>query len=63
MQAIGRQPQRAPDGAPARCERHRRERATLYRPVQQHATSAIAHTESGAGAERPRFIRPAPSRR
>ena len=32
MQAIGRQPQRAPDGAPVHYERHRPEQTTLYRP-------------------------------
>ena len=57
MQAIGRQPQRAPDGAPVHYERHRPEQTTLYRLVQQHAASFIAHTEAGTGAELPRFIK------
>ena len=57
MQAIGRQPQRAPDGAPVRYERHRPEQTTLYRLVQQHAASFIAHTEASTGSELPRFIK------
>ena len=57
MQAIGRQPQRAPDGAPVHYERHRPEQTTLYRLVQQHAASFIAHTEASTGAELPRFIK------
>ena len=50
MQAIGRQPQRAPDGAALHYERHRPEQTTLYRLVQQHAASFIAHTEASTGA-------------
>jgi len=57
VQAIGRQPQRAPDGAALRYERHRPEQTTLYRLVQQHAASFIAHTEASTGAELPRFIK------
>ncbi len=57
MQAIGRQPQRAPDGAALHYERHRPEQTTLYRLVQQHAASFIAHTEASTGAELPRFIK------
>lgn len=57
MQAIGRQRQRAPDGAPLHDERHRPEQATLCRLVQQHAAGFIAHTEASTGAERPRFIK------
>ena len=56
MPAIGRQPQRAPDGAPVHCERHRPEQTTLYHLVQQHAASFIAHAEASTGAELPRFI-------
>jgi len=37
VQAIGRQPQRAPDGAPLHYERHRPEQTTLYRLLQRHA--------------------------
>jgi hypothetical protein len=48
---------RAPDGAPIHYERHRPEQTTLYRLVQQHATSFIAHTEANTGAELPRFIK------
>ena len=57
MQAVGRQPQRAPDGAPLHYERHRPEQTTLYRLVQQHAASFIAHTEASTGSELPRFIK------
>ena len=57
MQAIGPQPQRAPDGAPLHYERHRPEQTTLYRLVQQHAASFFAHTEVSTGAELPRFIK------
>lgn len=57
MQAIGRQPQRAPDGAPLHYERHRPEQTTLYRLAQQHAVSFIAHTEASTGCELPRFIK------
>ena len=59
MQAIGRQPQRAPDGSPLyyEHERHRPEQTTLYRLVQQRAASFIAHTEASTGEELPRFIK------
>jgi len=57
VQAIARQPQRAPDGASVHYERHRPEQTTLYRLVQQHAASFIAHTEASTGAELPRFIK------
>jgi len=57
VQAIGRQPQRAPDGAPLHHERHRPEQTTLYRLVQQLAVSFIAHTEASTGSELPRFIK------
>ena len=54
MQAVGRPPQRAPDGAPLHYERHRPEQTTLYRIVQQHAAGFIAHAEASTGAELPR---------
>lgn len=54
---IGRQPQRAPDGAPVRYERHRPKQTTLYRLVQEHAVSFIAHTEASTGSELPQFIK------
>ena len=57
MQAMGRQPQRAPDGAPVHCERHRPEQTTLYRLVQQHAATFIAQTEAAAGADLPQFVK------
>ena len=57
MQAIGRQPQRAPDGAPVHYERHRPEQTTLYRLVQQHAATFIAETEAAASADLPQFVK------
>jgi hypothetical protein len=57
VQAIGRQPQRALDGAPVHYERHRPEQTTLYRLVLQHAASFIAQTEASTGAELPLFIK------
>ncbi len=57
MQAIGRQPQRAPDGITVHDERHRPEQTTLYRLVQQDAVSFIAYIEASTGAELPRFIK------
>jgi hypothetical protein len=57
VQAIGRQPQRAPDGAPLHYERRRPEQSTLYRLVQQLAASFIAHTEASTGSELTRFIK------
>ena len=42
---------------PAHYERHRPEPATLYRLVQHHAASFIAHTDASTGAELPRFIK------
>ncbi len=38
-------------------ERHRPEQTTLYRIVQQHAASFIAHTEASTGSELPGFIK------
>ncbi|MDP3614068.1 MAG: hypothetical protein Q8R98_19680 [Rubrivivax sp.] len=60
MQATGRQPcagQRAPDGAPVHCERHRPEETTLYRLVQQHAATFFAQAEDAAGADLPQFVK------
>ena len=57
MQAIGRQPQRAPDGATVYHKPHRPEQTTLYQLVRQHAASFIAHTEASTGAELPRLIK------
>jgi len=57
VHANGRQPQRAPDRAPLRYERHRPEQTALYRLMQQHAASFIAHTEASTGSELPRFIK------
>ena len=57
MQAVGRPPQRAPDGARLHYERHRPELTTLYRLVRQHAASFIAHTDASTGSELPRFTK------
>ena len=57
MQATVQQPQRAPAGAPVHGGRHRPEQTTLYRLVQQHAASFIAHTEASTGDRLPRFIK------
>jgi hypothetical protein len=57
VQAVGAQPQRAPDSAPLHYERHRPEQTTLYRLVQQHAANFIAQTEASTGSELPRFIK------
>ena len=57
MQTIGRQPQRAPAGAPVHCELHRPERATLHRLVQQHAATFIAETAWATGADPPQFVK------
>ena len=57
MQATVQQPQRAPDGAPVHCERHRPEQTTLYRLVQQHAATFIAQAEDAAGADLPQFVK------
>jgi hypothetical protein len=56
VQAIGRQPQRAPDGASVHHERHRPEQTTLYRLVQQHAATFFAQAEDAAGADLPLFV-------
>ena len=57
MQAIGRQPQLASDGAPVHYERHRPEQTTLYRLVQQHAATFFEQAESAAGACLPQFVK------
>ena len=57
MQAIGQQPQRAPDGAPVHYERHGPEQTTVYRMVQQHAATFFAQAEDVAGADLPQFVK------
>ena len=57
MQAIGRQPQWAPDGAPVHYERHSPEQTTLYRLVQQHAATFFAQAEAEAGSDLPQFVK------
>jgi hypothetical protein len=57
VQAIGRQPQRAPDSASVHYECHRPEQTTLYRLVQQHAATFFAQTEDAAGANLPQFVK------
>lgn len=51
MQAIGLQPERAPDGAPVNYERRRLAQATLYRLVQQHAATFFAQAEAESCAD------------
>lgn len=57
MQAIGRQPQREPDGAPVHYERHRPEQTKPHRVVQQHAATFFAEAEDAAGADLPQFVK------
>ena len=57
MQAMERQPHRAPERAPIHCERHRPEQTALYRLVQQHAATFFAETEAAAGADLPRIVK------
>lgn len=38
-------------------ERHRPEQTALYRLVQQHAATFIAHTEASTGGELFRFVK------
>ena len=45
------------DGVPLHDARHRPERTTLYRLLQQHAASFVAHTEASTGAQLPRFVK------
>jgi hypothetical protein len=60
VQAVGQQSEWAPDGAPLHYEHHRPEQTALYRLVQQHAASFIAHTEAKTSATGRNS--PAPSR-
>lgn len=48
VQAIDRQPGRAPDGALVYHERRRPEQTTLDYPAQQHAEIIFAQAEAGA---------------
>jgi Transposase zinc-binding domain len=57
VQAIGRRPQQAPEGAPVRYLRHRPEQTTPYCLVLQHAASFVTLAEASAGSEPPRFIK------
>jgi Transposase zinc-binding domain len=57
VQAIGRQPQRAPDGAPIHYECHRPQQTTLYRLVRQHAATFSAQAEDAACADLPHFVK------
>ena len=57
MLANGRQPQRAPDGAPVHHERHHPERNTLYRRVQQRAATFLAQAEAEACADQSQFLK------
>lgn len=57
MQVIGRQPQRAPDGAPVQYERHPLEQTTLYRLLQRHAATSIAEIGTATKADMPRCVK------
>ena len=57
MQATGRQPQRAPVGAPVHYERHCPEQTALCRLVQQHAATFFAETEVATGADLAQFVK------
>ena len=57
VQAIGRQPQRARDGALGPLRAPPPEQTTRYRLLQQHAASFIAHTEASTGSALRRFIK------
>ena len=53
MQAIGQQPQPAPDGAPIYYKHHRPDQTTVYRLVQQHTATFFEQAEAEAGADLP----------
>jgi hypothetical protein len=57
VQAIGRQPKRAPDVAPVHYQRHRPEQTTLYRLVHQHTATFVAEAEAATGADLPQFVK------
>jgi hypothetical protein len=57
MQAIVRQPQRAPDGAPVHYERRRPEQTALYRLVQRHSETYFAYVQAAAGAALLLFVK------
>lgn len=61
MQAIGQRPSRAPclarDGARLHCERHRPEKTTMYRGVQEHAASFFAQAGAATSAGLPEFMK------
>lgn len=63
MRATTKQPQRAPDGAQDRNERHRSQQTTLYCHVQLNAASSVAHSEASTDAELPRFFKAEPGRK
>ena len=47
----------AQECAPVHYERHRPERTTLYRLVQQHAATLFEQAETAAGAGLPQFVK------
>ena len=57
MQAIGRQPRRAPDGAPAHYERRHPDQTAPYGLVQQLVATFFAQAEDAAGADSPPFVK------
>lgn len=48
---------RLPEGTAVHYERHRPEQTTLYRLVQEHAASFIAHTEASTGKALPQYVK------
>ena len=52
-----RHAQPAPNSTSVDYKRHRPEHSTLYRLVQQHSASVIAHTEANTGARLPHLTK------
>jgi hypothetical protein len=58
VQAIGGQPQRAPEGAPVHYERHRPEQSTLYWLMQQLGAACGADAPAGDHRRRAEQVHP-----
>jgi hypothetical protein len=61
VQAIGRQPQQAPDGAAVDRRSQRPGADRVHDLVQQHAASFITQTEASNGSALPRLIKEGPT--